>query len=87
MLWLWGGYSVDNSTLTRFFALHFLLPFVVAALVMAHFIFLHESGSSNPLGLSINRSKLVLYPYFLLKDSVGFAVILGGLLGVVVWAP
>ena len=87
VLWLWGGYSVDNRTLTRFFALHFLIPFVVAALVIAHFIFLHETGSSNPLGLRLRASKVALYPYFLLKDSIGFAILLGGLTIVVIWAP
>ena len=70
--WLWGGFAVDNPTLNRFFSLHYLLPFVIAAIVILHIIFLHENGSNNPLG--INSSKLIkylLHPYFTIKDLFG----------------
>jgi ubiquinol-cytochrome c reductase cytochrome b subunit len=68
---LWGGFSVNNATLNRFFALHFLLPFVLAALVLMHLIALHDSaGSGNPLGVSGNYDRLPFAPYFLFKDLV-----------------
>lgn len=70
--WLWGGFSVGNPTLSRFFTLHFLLPFVIAALVLIHLIFLHETGSNNPLGLNRNFDKIPFHPYFSIKDIVGF---------------
>nr|YP_004123556.1 cytochrome b [Cynoglossus abbreviatus]ACT80255.1 cytochrome b [Cynoglossus abbreviatus]AFB71298.1 cytochrome b [Cynoglossus abbreviatus] len=74
--WIWGGFSVDNATLTRFFAFHFLLPFVIAAVVMLHLIFLHETGSNNPLGLNSNVDKIPFHPYFSYKDLLGFIIML-----------
>nr|AAD10005.2 cytochrome b [Coracias spatulatus] len=74
--WAWGGFSVDNPTLTRFFALHFLLPFMIAGLTMIHLTFLHESGSNNPLGIVSNCDKIPFHPYFSLKDLLGFALML-----------
>nr|ALO77439.1 cytochrome b [Anoplotrupes stercorosus] len=74
--WLWGGFAVDNATLTRFFTLHFLLPFIVAALVMIHLLFLHQTGSNNPLGLNSNIDKIPFHPYFSLKDLFGFLIML-----------
>nr|AND96731.1 cytochrome b [Onthophagus rhinolophus] len=73
--WLWGGFAVDNATLTRFFTLHFLLPFIVSAMVMIHLLFLHQTGSNNPLGTNSNIDKSPFHPYFSLKDSVGFIVL------------
>nr|YP_010704171.1 cytochrome b [Ptosima chinensis]WCO87664.1 cytochrome b [Ptosima chinensis] len=72
--WLWGGFAVDNATLTRFFALHFLLPFIVAAMVIIHLLFLHQTGSNNPLGLDSNIDKIPFHPYFTFKDLFGFVV-------------
>nr|YP_009073580.1 cytochrome b [Aeolesthes oenochrous]BAP59130.1 cytochrome b [Aeolesthes oenochrous] len=72
--WLWGGFAVDNATLTRFFAFHFLFPFIVTALVMIHLLFLHQTGSSNPLGTNSNIDKIPFHPYFSLKDIVGFLI-------------
>lgn len=74
--WLWGGFSVGNPTLSRFFTLHFLLPFVIAAIVVVHLVFLHETGSNNPLGLNRNFDKIPFHPYFSIKDIVGFLVAL-----------
>nr|AYN73562.1 cytochrome b [Pharomachrus auriceps] len=74
--WAWGGFSVDNPTLTRFFTLHFLLPFMIAGLTMIHLTFLHESGSNNPLGIVSNSDKIPFHPYFSLKDILGFAIML-----------
>nr|APX40237.1 cytochrome b [Cryptocephalus tibialis] len=74
--WLWGGFAVDNATLTRFFAFHFILPFIVAALVMIHLLFLHQTGSSNPLGTSLNIDKIPFHPYFSFKDIFGISITL-----------
>nr|QIV24625.1 cytochrome b [Papunya picta] len=70
--WIWGGFAVDNATLTRFFALHFMLPFIITALVIVHLLFLHQSGSMNPLGTKSNIDKMPFHPYFSYKDIVGF---------------
>nr|YP_010283893.1 cytochrome b [Chlorophorus annularis]ULA45461.1 cytochrome b [Chlorophorus annularis] len=72
--WMWGGFAVDNATLTRFFAFHFLFPFIVTALVMVHLLFLHQTGSSNPLGTKSNIDKMPFHPYFSFKDIVGFLI-------------
>uniref|UniRef100_A0AAU7YS86 Cytochrome b n=1 Tax=Rhopalus tibetanus TaxID=3151528 RepID=A0AAU7YS86_9HEMI len=69
--WLWGGFSVDNATLTRFFTLHFMLPFIIMAMVMIHLLFLHQTGSNNPLGLNSNYDKIPFHPYFSIKDLMG----------------
>nr|AHA52462.1 cytochrome b [Acanthormius sp. QL-2013] len=66
--WLWGGFSVDNATLNRFYTLHFLLPFVLMIMVMIHLVFLHEMGSNNPLGLNSNFYKIIFHNYFSIKD-------------------
>lgn len=78
--WLWGGFAVDNATLTRFFTFHFLLPFVVAAFTIIHLLFLHQTGSNNPLGINSNTSKVPFHPYFSFKDIVGFVIIIRGLI-------
>jgi ubiquinol-cytochrome c reductase cytochrome b subunit len=67
---IWGGFSVNNATLNRFFALHFVLPFVLAALVVMHLIAFHESGSGNPLGVSGNYDRIPFAPYYIFKDLV-----------------
>nr|ALO70845.1 cytochrome b [Phloeopora testacea] len=74
--WLWGGFAVDNATLTRFFTLHFLLPFIIAAFVMIHLLFLHQTGSNNPLGLNSNIDKIPFHPYYSYKDLFGIIIML-----------
>nr|AXS65939.1 cytochrome b [Curculionoidea sp. 19 KM-2017] len=74
--WIWGGFAVDNATLTRFFTLHFMLPFIISALVIIHLFFLHQTGSSNPLGTLSNMDKISFNPYFTLKDLLGFIFML-----------
>lgn len=74
--WVWGGFAVDNATLTRFFTLHFLIPFVISALVVVHLLFLHQTGSNNPLGLKRDLDKIPFHPYFRTKDIVGFVILL-----------
>ena len=67
---IWGGFSVSNATLNRFFSLHYLLPFLLAALVVAHLIALHTHGSNNPNGISGNGDRYAFHPYFIFKDLV-----------------
>uniref|UniRef100_A0AAU7B9U1 Cytochrome b n=1 Tax=Micropathus cavernicola TaxID=3073456 RepID=A0AAU7B9U1_9ORTH len=77
--WVWGGFAVDNATLTRFFTFHFLLPFIVAALTLIHLLFLHQTGSNNPLGTNSNVDKIPFHPYFTFKDIIGFILIISSL--------
>jgi len=73
--WLWGGFSVDNATLNRFFSLHYLLPFVIVGAVIVHLAALHQNGSNNPTGVPSLLDKAPFYPYFWLKDVVGWIAI------------
>ena len=70
--WLWGGFSVDNATLNRFFSLHYLLPFIIAGASIVHIAALHQYGSNNPLGSLSTVDKVSFYPYFVIKDLVGW---------------
>nr|WHL46485.1 cytochrome b [Phalera takasagoensis] len=74
--WIWGGFAVDNATLTRFYTFHFLLPFIILMMTMIHLLFLHQTGSNNPLGLSSNLDKIPFHPFFTFKDLIGFIIIL-----------
>nr|WSP02077.1 cytochrome b [Ortmanniana ligamentina] len=74
--WVWGGFTVSNSTLNRFFVFHFILPFMMLALTAMHLAFLHDNGSNNPLGLSSGMNIIPFHPFFMLKDMVGFVVLL-----------
>lgn len=74
--WVWGGFAVSNPTLTRFFALHYLLPFVITGLVVIHIFFLHLEGSSNPLGVSSSTNKVSFHYYYSVKDSFVFFVVI-----------
>nr|YP_009926730.1 cytochrome b [Notothenia rossii]QJQ26903.1 cytochrome b [Notothenia rossii]QNK05414.1 cytochrome b [Notothenia rossii] len=85
--WIWGGFSVDNATLTRFFAFHFLFPFVVAGATMVHLLFLHQTGSNNPLGLNSTSDKIPFHPYFSYKDLLGFAALLVALATIALFTP
>lgn len=85
---IWGGFSVNNATLNRFFSLHFVLPFVLAALVLMHLIALHDSaGSSNPLGISANYDRITFAPYYLFKDLITIFVTIFVLSNFVFFAP
>nr|AKO90238.1 cytochrome b [Scuticaria tigrina] len=85
--WIWGGFSVDNATLTRFFAFHFLLPFVVLAATLLHLLFLHETGSNNPAGLNSDADKIPFHPYFSYKDLLGFIIMLTALTALALFYP
>jgi ubiquinol-cytochrome c reductase cytochrome b subunit len=69
---IWGGFSVSNATLNRFFSLHYLLPFLLAALAVAHLIALHVHGSNNPNGVTSNGDRYAMHPYFTFKDIITF---------------
>nr|WCH58164.1 cytochrome b [Scelimena sp. 1 JL-2023a] len=68
--WIWGGFAIDNPTLSRFFTMHFILPFMMAAMTMMHLMFLHTTGSNNPLGINSNTEKIPFHPFFSTKDSI-----------------
>lgn len=74
--WLWGGFAVDNATLTRFFTLHFLLPFLIMGASVLHLLFLHQTGSNNPLGLNSDSQKVPFHTYYTTKDLVGFVILI-----------
>nr|AIG52982.1 cytochrome b [Ctenotus inornatus] len=85
--WIWGGFSVDNATLTRFFTFHFLLPFAIMGASMLHLLFLHETGSNNPTGLTSNTDKIPFHPYFSYKDLLGATLFLMVLLLLALFSP
>jgi ubiquinol-cytochrome c reductase cytochrome b subunit len=85
---IWGGFSVNNATLNRFFALHYLLPFILVALVLMHLIALHDTaGSSNPLGVSGNYDRITFAPYYLFKDLITIFIFIFGLSSFVFFMP
>lgn len=85
--WIWGGFSVDNATLTRFFSFHFVFPFAIAGASIIHLLFLHQTGSSNPTGLNQNLDKVPFHPYFSYKDLLGFVILIGLLATLSTFAP
>nr|YP_009732612.1 cytochrome b [Pyrausta despicata]QHS71331.1 cytochrome b [Pyrausta despicata] len=74
--WIWGGFAIDNATLTRFYTFHFILPFIILMMTMIHLLFLHQTGSNNPLGINSNLDKIPFHPFFIFKDLIGFIIIL-----------
>jgi quinol-cytochrome oxidoreductase complex cytochrome b subunit len=86
---LWGGFAVDNPTLNRFFSLHYLLPFIIVAVVMLHLIALHQHGSSNPLGIDKKgpQDSIPFHPYYTVKDLFGLSFFLVFYAAVVFFAP
>lgn len=87
VIWLWGGFAVDNATLNRFYSFHFILPFIISALIIIHLLFLHNSGSSNPLGSNSNLDKISFHPYFSFKDILGFLIIIFFILNIIILYP
>nr|AIG53058.1 cytochrome b [Ctenotus kurnbudj] len=85
--WIWGGFSVDNATLTRFFTFHFLLPFAIMGASMLHLLFLHETGSNNPTGLASNTDKIPFHPYYSYKDLLGATLFIMVLLSLALFSP
>jgi len=85
--WLWGGFAVNNPTLSRFFALHFILPFIILALTIIHLIFLHQTGSNNPIGLNSNSNRIPFHSYFSIKDTLGYSATLTLFILFIVYIP
>nr|ABO27216.1 cytochrome b [Cynopterus horsfieldii] len=85
--WIWGGFSVNKATLTRFFAFHFLLPFIISALVVVHLLFLHETSSNNPTGIPSDMDMIPFHPYYTIKDMLGALVMTLALLLLVLFSP
>nr|UOT91730.1 cytochrome b [Colobus angolensis] len=85
--WVWGGYSIDNPTLTRFFTIHFTLPFIIVAFTTLHLLFLHETGSNNPCGITSNSDKIPFHPYYTTKDILGLTFLLLILMMLVLFLP
>nr|UPP55915.1 cytochrome b [Brisinga sp. SS-2022] len=85
--WIWGGFSIDNATLTRFFAFHFLFPFIITALSIIHLFFLHQTGSNNPIGINSAIDKTPFHNYFSTKDITGFIFLLIFLTSIVLLSP
>lgn len=85
--WIWGGFSINNPLLTRFFCIHFILPFVLLIIVIIHLIFLHSTGSNNPLGIKRERNKIKFFPFFLIKDLIRFLIIIILLLYIASFTP
>nr|ADH16730.1 cytochrome b [Neophocaena phocaenoides]ADW95760.1 cytochrome b [Neophocaena phocaenoides]ADW95761.1 cytochrome b [Neophocaena phocaenoides]ADW95762.1 cytochrome b [Neophocaena phocaenoides]ADW95763.1 cytochrome b [Neophocaena phocaenoides] len=85
--WIWGGFSVDKATLTRFFAFHFILPFIITALMIVHLLFLHETGSNNPTGIPSNMDMIPFHPYYTIKDILGILLLILILLTLTLFSP
>nr|ALS54784.1 cytochrome b [Cebus olivaceus] len=85
--WIWGGFSVDKPTLTRFFTFHFILPFIITALATIHLLFLHETGSSNPSGVASSPDKIMFHPYYTTKDIFGLTLLLLLLTSLTLFTP
>nr|AZI94392.1 cytochrome b [Nasua narica]AZI94393.1 cytochrome b [Nasua narica]AZI94394.1 cytochrome b [Nasua narica]AZI94395.1 cytochrome b [Nasua narica]AZI94396.1 cytochrome b [Nasua narica] len=85
--WVWGGFSVDKATLTRFFALHFILPFIISSLAVIHLLFLHETGSNNPSGIPSNSDMIPFHPYYTIKDILGVLTLTFILMMLVLFTP
>jgi len=85
--WIWGGFSVDKATLSRFYSFHFLFPFLIAALSIIHLLFLHQTGSNNPIGVKRRVDKTPFHTYFSSKDTAGFIILIVGILSLTLLAP
>lgn len=85
--WIWGGFAVDNATLNRFFAIHFVLPFIIAAVAIIHIIFLHQTGSNNPLGINSDRDRIPFHSYYSIKDALGYSIALSIFLIITLFTP
>lgn len=85
--WIWGGFAVDNATLNRFFAIHFVLPFITVAVVFLHLVFLHQTGSNNPLGINCNRDRVPFHIYYSSKDALGYIIAITLFICIVLFTP
>ena len=85
--WIWGGFAVDNPTLNRFFAIHFILPFILIAGAAAHILFLHQTGSNNPLGINRDSDRIPFHKYYTVKDILGYIFVLLLFFSLLIFSP
>lgn len=85
--WIWGGFAVDNATLNRFFSFHFILPFVIIGTTILHIIFLHQTGSNNPIGVNADSERIPFHSYYSIKDILGYIIAITGLSCIVLFEP
>ena len=85
--WMWGGFAVDNATLNRFFAIHFILPFIITAIVIIHLLFLHQTGSNNPLGINSDSDRVPFHNYYSIKDILGYLITITIFLIIILFLP
>nr|BDQ43582.1 cytochrome b [Amynthas quintanus] len=85
--WIWGGFAVDNATLNRFFSFHFILPFIIIGATILHIMFLHQTGSNNPLGVNTDSERIPFHSYYSIKDALGYIIAITGLSCLVLFEP
>nr|YP_009244929.1 cytochrome b [Metaphire guillelmi]AMO27053.1 cytochrome b [Metaphire guillelmi] len=85
--WIWGGFAVDNATLNRFFSFHFILPFIIIGATILHIMFLHQTGSNNPIGVNADSERIPFHSYYSIKDALGYMVAVTGLSCLVLFEP
>lgn len=85
--WIWGGFAVDNATLNRFFSFHFILPFIIIGATILHIIFLHQTGSNNPIGVNADSERIPFHSYYSIKDALGYIIAITGLSCLVLFEP
>nr|BDQ44245.1 cytochrome b [Amynthas glaucus] len=85
--WIWGGFAVDNATLNRFFSFHFILPFIIIGATILHIMFLHQTGSNNPIGINADSDRVPFHSYYSIKDALGYMIAIAGLSCMVLFEP
>nr|BDQ43972.1 cytochrome b [Pheretima iizukai] len=85
--WIWGGFAVDSATLNRFFSFHFILPFVIIGATILHIMFLHQTGSNNPIGINADSERIPFHSYYSIKDALGYMIAITGLSCLVLFEP
>nr|BDQ44414.1 cytochrome b [Metaphire soulensis] len=85
--WIWGGFAVDNATLNRFFSFHFILPFIIIGVTILHIMFLHQTGSNNPIGINTDSERIPFHSYYSIKDVLGYMIAINGLSCLVLFEP
>nr|BDQ43764.1 cytochrome b [Metaphire communissima] len=85
--WIWGGFAVDNATLNRFFSFHFILPFIIIGATILHIMFLHQTGSNNPIGINADSERIPFHSYYSIKDALGYMLAITGLSCLVLFEP
>nr|YP_009244890.1 cytochrome b [Amynthas cucullatus]AMO26988.1 cytochrome b [Amynthas cucullatus] len=85
--WIWGGFAVNSATLNRFFSFHFILPFIIIGATILHIMFLHQTGSNNPIGINADSERIPFHSYYSIKDALGYMIAITGLSCMVLFEP